>query len=204
VTRPKDTFGEDDETQAMAAIPFQRDGTQATRTSHPGQSGSVSASGPEGSASATSPADVMRLAEVARTRMVIRSGWVLGAVTIAALPLLSGDRTVRWVFTGAIVAAIAHGIVLDRIFRDPARFSHRKLLGLGLTMVVVVYSGILYFGVFSAAPVLMVMGLSVYSRTEGSALLFFIVVVVVQAVLSTIVIAGVIEDPGLFPVVDTP
>jgi serine/threonine-protein kinase len=60
--------------------------------------------------------------------------------------------------------------------------------------------GVLYYGPYSAAPLIVVVGIHFVARTEAERIARWIVVcaMIAYAALSTVIIAGIIDDPGVF------
>ena len=149
-----------------------------------------------------SPGDALRVEEVRRTRAFLRVGWVIAVGVAAALPVVPGDRRIA----GALYAALAVGVIGSawtyRELRDPARYRTARMRALALAGIVCGQLGILYVGAFSAAPLMVALGLYFFCRTEStaSAIAIYAVAAGAHAIEGALVIAGAIRDPGFYPV----
>ena len=142
----------------------------------------------------------LRDEEIQTARTMIRMGRVVGLAAIAPLPLLGGSLAVQIVFATTVVIAIAVGLVLERQFRNPDRYSENAMLALASLVVLAGLAGMLYYGIFSAAQLFPVLTIYVFSRRErySNTLVIYGMTAIGQVVLATIVIGGVVADPGLF------
>ena len=89
----------------------------------------------------------------------------------------------------------------DRL-RDPKRYSAARMDALALVALACGQLGILYVGAFSAAPLMVALGLYFFCRTEhtASAIAIYVIAAGAHAIEAALVIGGVIEDPGFYPV----
>jgi serine/threonine-protein kinase len=147
-----------------------------------------------------SPADVLWTAEVARTRAFIRLTMVSILGMLATLPLFSGDPTIEITMAVALVIGLlaAGGFYIS--IRDPRRYTHRAMTLLCLSGVVNAQIVVVYFGVFSAGVLLLVLGIYFFGRAESDTapLLVYAATACGQALCAALFIGGVFEDPGLF------
>jgi len=149
-----------------------------------------------------SAADALRVEEVRRTRAFLRLGWLVAAGVAIAVPIVPGDRRIAAALLAALViGVIASAWVHDQL-RDPARYRPAKLHLLALAALVCGQLGILYVGAFSAAPLIVALGLYFFCRTEStaSAIAIYAIAAGAHAVSATLVITGAIADPGFYPV----
>src|SRR5262245_21227118 len=111
-----------------------------------------------------SPSDALHVEEIRRTRALLRVGWVIAVGVAIALPLVPGDRGIA----AALYAALAVGATASgwtyRELRDPARYRPARMNLLALIGVVCGQLGIFYVGAFSAAPVMVALGLYFFCR----------------------------------------
>ncbi|MEO8844926.1 MAG: serine/threonine-protein kinase [Kofleriaceae bacterium] len=148
--------------------------------------------------SITTAADAMRDEEVHRTRLFIRLGWGASIGGLSAIPLIHGERHV----TVAVVAALILGMVVSfgfhQTFRDASRYTSRAVFVLGVMSVFNTHVVILFFGAFTLAPLLVVIGLHFIGRSEISARRAVLVTAMVcHGAIAVALIAGV-PDPGVF------
>ena len=148
----------------------------------------------------TTAAETLRVEEVERTRWFLQLGWIVAASVIAIVLALPGDRRIAIVLIATLSAGLVASIVLHRELRDPSRFDPRKLTALAFVCVICGQLGILYVGLFSAAPLITVLGLYFFCRTESLAAATAILVVAsgAHAVEAALILGGVIHDPGFY------
>jgi len=190
--------------------------TAATRLLSSGGGSSLSGSGPESGlgsdstrASLTttaSPADAMMLEEVARSRFFLAMAAMLASAFLVSLAILGGNPTLKLVLAGTIVVVLISATVLYLQIRDPLKYSPIKMSVVALITAVSAYHGVFFWGVFSPAPALIVLGIYFISRSEGlrGALLVYLTCAFAQALLSGLILSGAISDPGLYPITEGP
>ena len=149
-----------------------------------------------------SASDALHAEEVRRTRALLRIGWLVAVGVVVALPLLPGDPRIAVALLVALAVGVAGSAWMYRALRDPARYSPARMNLLALSGVACGLLGILYVGAFSAAPLMVALGLYFFCRTESSASAIAIYAAAAgsHAVLAAFVISGAIDDPGFYPV----
>jgi serine/threonine-protein kinase len=151
-------------------------------------------------ATITTPHEAMRNDEVERFR---RLGFPAIVVTVggllAVLGYLPGDTEVRRVFAVALVGYGVAAVWFRLRIRDPAKFDDNSLLVVGLAGAAAGSASVLYWGVFSPAPIVVAAGLYVHCLDSGkrSASIVYATCASVQLVASVAIIAGAIDDPGI-------
>jgi eukaryotic-like serine/threonine-protein kinase len=150
----------------------------------------------------TSAADALHDEEVERTRTFLRMGWVVAAGTALAVVVVPGDRRIAAALLACLAVAVLGSVWIDRELRRSARYSVHRLDALAVAAIVCGQLGILYVGMFSAAPLVVALGVLLFCRTEHlpSAIAVYVLAAGTHAVGAGLVIAGVIEDPGFYPV----
>ena len=170
--------------------------------------GAGSLSGVSASASASarraprSAADALHADEIGRTRALLRIGWVVALGVAVALLITPGDRRIAIALGATLAVAVIGSVSLHARLRDPSRYDPRHMNALAVVCVTCSQLGILYVGAFSAAPVMVAVGLYVFCRTErtAAAIVIYAIAAGSHAIEAGLVIAGVIEDPGFYPV----
>ena len=149
-----------------------------------------------------SPADALRVEEVRRTRALLRVGWMIAVGVVIALPIVPGDRRIALGLFAALAVGVAGSAWMYHQLRDPGRYRPARMNLLALAGIVCGQLGILYVGAFSAAPLMVALGLYFFCRTESqaSAIAIYAIAAGAHAVEAALVIAGVIDDPGFYPV----
>ncbi|MGN6106951.1 MAG: serine/threonine-protein kinase [Kofleriaceae bacterium] len=150
-----------------------------------------------GSASAA-----LRAEEVKRTRELLRLGWVVALGVAIALVITPGDRRLALALGIATAIGVAGSVCMDRRLRDPGRYDRLWMNALALVALACGQLGILYVGVFSAAPLMVALGLYFFCRTEhaASAIGIYVVAAGSHGLTAVLVISGIVEDPGFYPV----
>jgi len=161
---------------------------------------STSAGGRASRTTLTTASDALRNEEVERTRTFLRIGWVVAVGVVALTLLVPGNRQIATALLSILAVAVLGSIWLDTQLRDAARFDPAKMTALAFACVVCGQLGVLYVGAFSAAPVLTALGLYFFCRTESFAVagLMYAITAVSHGVAATLIITGVIEDPGFY------
>jgi len=150
----------------------------------------------------TGPAEALRDEEVERTRAFLRLGWLVAAGTVIAVLLVPGDRRIAAALLATLGLAVLGSLGLARELRAPAKYNVRGLDALAFAAIACGQLGILYVGSFSAAPLIVALGLVFFCRTEhrASAITVYLLAAGSHAVVAALVIAGAIHDPGFYPV----
>jgi serine/threonine-protein kinase len=150
----------------------------------------------------TNAGDALHAEEVKRTRTLLNVGWIAGLVVAAAVLVAPGDPRIA----RALLAVLAIGVVgsmwMHRELRDVARYRTSTMTLLALVAVSCGVLGVLYTGTFSAAPVGLTLCIYFFCRTESmaSAILIYVIASGSHLVASLLVIFGVFEEPGFYPV----
>lgn len=149
---------------------------------------------------ATTAVDALRNEEIDRARVFIRLGWVISVLTIATLPFLGAPLATNIVFTIGLVLGMIVSFGFYRAFRDPGRYNDGALLKLSVLCVSNASIAVFYFGVFTATPALMVIGIHFAARTEAvrTARWILAIAAIAYVVSAGIIISGAIDDPGVF------
>ncbi len=148
----------------------------------------------------TRAAAAMREDEIERAQMFAKVIAVIVAATYVSLALLGGDPLAKWLFAGTLAAYVTtETAVTIAISRDPDQYTEVKLYIPAVCGVFAAYSGVYYFGVFSAAPCVIVMGLYFNSLILGwrYTLSVYLGCALAQACLSGAMMLGLIHDVGL-------
>ena len=150
----------------------------------------------------TTATDALRDEEVERTRAFLRMGWALAAGVFAIAFVVPGNRELAEVLLAVVGLGVMGSVWLDRRLRRTTRFDQRELVPLAFICVISGELGILYVGHFSAAPLVTVLGLYFFCRTESltAAVATYAIAAGAHGIESVLIILGVIHDPGFYPV----
>jgi eukaryotic-like serine/threonine-protein kinase len=152
------------------------------------------------SVSLTTAADAMRNEEVERTRLFIIMGWVVSVVAASTLLFVDAPETVAIVFLAGLAIGAVVSVRYFRLFADPTQYTEQRLITLAMVCIVNSHIGVLLFGVYSASPVVVVVGIHFVARTELThvARWIFAAALASYTTISLIIIVGLIPDPGVF------
>jgi serine/threonine-protein kinase len=147
------------------------------------------------------PRDALRLDEVKRfCRMTYPSNVVAFVLVLVLLPFLPGDPLAARLFVGGIFVYAAGATWMRWKVRDPNEWRERNLMILTATGGAVMLGLTYYWGAFSFAPMVVVAAVYVASSDGETphAALTYAIAAVIQAGLAVAILAGVLEDRGLF------
>jgi serine/threonine-protein kinase len=148
---------------------------------------------------ARSPIEALRLDEILRTRRFAAIGLFIMVGGAVSFPFLPGDPTYTKVLYGVLVlAGLGLGWLIylagdvDRYNRAPSA------IGWFVPALCVTFA-VPYFGVFSPAPILLVLGTYFIGLGQSLplALAVYLACAIVQGTFAALVIAGRIDDPGI-------
>jgi serine/threonine-protein kinase len=144
--------------------------------------------------------DAMREEEIARTRLFIRMGWLLSVAAIATVFVVDAQPVIATVFVAGLVLGIAISSGYHRAFADPRNYTERALMVLAVICMINGNLAVLFYGVYSAAPLMIVIGIHFVARTEAERVARGILVSasITYAAMSLAVLSGWVGDPGVF------
>jgi eukaryotic-like serine/threonine-protein kinase len=156
-------------------------------------------SSPTGTSVIASPFDALHHDELARSRRLALIGISLAGVVAAAAALLGYHPGAAPLLYVAVVAAAAGNGYLFYLARSPARYTPGHVAAVWELTTLGVSAGIIYVGVFSPAPLALL--ISVYFISLGNslriALAVYLTFAVIMAGASAAFISGLARDPGL-------
>jgi serine/threonine-protein kinase len=161
---------------------------------------SAAAHTPAAPISLTTAADAMRDEEIERTRLFIAMGWVISVIATATVPFVDAPREMSIVFVAGLALGMVISFFYHRAFADPKKYTQRSLITLSIICVVNGHVAVLFFGAYSASPMLVVVGIHFVARTElvKVAQWIFVTAITCYSMISLVIITGLIEDPGVF------
>jgi len=146
-----------------------------------------------------SPLEALERDEILRTRRFCLIGAVIGTCGGAAAPLLPGDPTATAILLSAVGLALAAVLFLWLRTSDPVKFRRPSTLLGWYIPAVCVTASLPYFGVFSPASVVLVLGIyfTGLGKSSGLARAVYITCAGAQAILAALVITGTMRDTGI-------
>ncbi len=144
-------------------------------------------------------ADAMRDEEVHRTRLFIRVGWLASVGGLGAIPFVDSGRAVTTAFVAALLLGMVVSVGYHQRFRDPGNYTDRAMFVLGVMSTINTHVAILFFGAFTLAPLLIVIGLHFVGRSELSMRRPVLVTsCACHGAIALALILGLFPDPGVF------
>lgn len=158
------------------------------------------ASPPPPAAQPASPEEAARLDEIERTRAFMHLVFAFFLVMPPCMVFLDGDPLVSRVLAVAMALCIPPSVWLYVALRDPSRYREWYVVAVMLGITATTYVGIFYWGIFSPAPALVVVGIFFFCRAQSikAAWVIFVACAGIQAALAALVIGGVMRDRGIF------
>ena len=150
----------------------------------------------------TNPAEALHAEEIKRTRELLRVGWLIAVGAAISLAVLPGDRRIALAIAVTLAVGVAVSAWLHRDLRDATHYDLRKLNLVAIAAVACGQLGILYVGAFSAAPLIVALGVYFFCRTENttSAIAIYALAAGAHGIEAILVISGAIGDPGFYPI----
>ncbi len=143
--------------------------------------------------------DALRDEEVHRTRLFIRLGWLASIAGLGTIPMVKSEPHVTVAFVITLLGGMIVSFGFHQAFRDPRRFTQRALFALGVMCVVNAHVMILFFGAFTLAPALIVVGLHFVGRSElGARRAVWFTAIACHGAIAIALIAAQVPDPGVF------
>jgi len=155
---------------------------------------------------AASPADALLLEEIARIRVYALFSLIMYSAVLIGLPFLGGSTLLKWILLPQMVLGVAGAGHVVAALRDPRRYRPRVILALAVLATATGYTVILYWGINSAAPTTVALGLYFFSRSQSAraALFIYVLCAATQAALAALVLTGAIDDPGIYTGAERP
>ena len=169
------------------------------------EAGSASVPGTIGR-TANSPVEAMFLEEVARTRVFALMCIFIDIFAMIGLPFLGGNMVVRNILLAQIAVNTVGATYLYFDLRDPGRYRGTVVMSLALLATITAYTAILYWGINSAAPCMIVLGIYFFSRNQSlaAALVVYGLCAGSQALLAALTLSGAVPDPGMYTGAELP
>ncbi len=124
---------------------------------------------------------------------------ILCVFIVAAIPFFGGNALLRGILWGGTFFSIFTSYWLYYSLKDRRRYDQRLINLTALLSVVIVYSGVLYIGVHSAMALVVLPGIYFVGRSQTTQVSYsmYAVTAGMQGILASLVLTGVMRDPGL-------
>ena len=155
---------------------------------------------------ATTPLAALHADELERTRAFSKLAIVIGLGAGAAVLSAGGDPLAKKLFVASIAAMATAILYLLWRLRDPAAFSTRMVVGVGLFGFVAVLGGVHYWGIASPASAVMLFGIYFFSLGQfgKSAFALYLIGALGHLALSILIIAHVIPELSVVKTLSIP
>jgi uncharacterized membrane protein len=127
-------------------------------------------------------------------------GWLLSVVAIATVFVIDAPRAIAILFIAGLVIGIVVSVGYYRAFAEPRNYTERALMTLAVVCTINGHLAVLLYGAYTAAPLMIVIGIHFVARTEAErvARWIFASAVVSYTAISIAIICGAVADPGVF------
>ncbi|MBL9014813.1 MAG: serine/threonine protein kinase [Myxococcales bacterium] len=147
----------------------------------------------------TTAAQALEDEELKRTRMFIRIAWVATAVGLTAVPFVESARWMDILFVAALLSGLGVSVYYHHRFADPRNFGPGPMFVLGITSAFNASLAVLFFGAFTVAPIMLVMGLHFIGRSDLPVRrAVWLTAAGSHAAITLVLILGIAPDPGVF------
>lgn len=152
-----------------------------------------------GSTTIGSPLEALERDELLRTRRFCFIGACIAVAGAFSVPLLPGDPTASALLLSCVGGALASILFLYVRTSDPIAFRRTSTLLGWFIPAVCVTSVIPFFGVFSPAAVVLVLGIyfTGLGKSKGLAAAVYVVCAGMQALIAILVITEIVHDTGI-------
>jgi tRNA A-37 threonylcarbamoyl transferase component Bud32 len=155
---------------------------------------------PPARVSAPTASQSMQRQEVARTLQFLWQAVLFSVVVLITVFGLEGDPTAKRIFLVALaLSAVVCAVYAVVIRGNSVAYTLPRTLFCAYLLIATTFAGIYFFGVFSAAPAVVPLGLFFFSLTQSYRAPFstFVACAVLQAAMTVGVVVGVLPDCGL-------
>jgi serine/threonine-protein kinase len=145
------------------------------------------------------PLEALHLAELARTRKFMPLTLMLGVLGLFSLLVMPGGEHLKLVVAAGTTVTLIAMSTLYVLAKHPAKFTELRVASLYGVTVLGVFTHIYYWGVFSAATMLVALGLFFVGlgNSERVSFILYLACGVIQGVLAVLIATGGIPDLGV-------
>jgi serine/threonine-protein kinase len=153
-----------------------------------------------------SPAEAMRLEEIARTRAFLKIAMLTCVAAVAASLFPAGDPVAFWVVIAGAVTVSIGALWMLRITADPKRYSPRAVVPAALVMVAGSSGGLYYWGVGSPVAAMYVWGIYFFSLGANGRVTAFVygVLASLHLLFGVLIVTGAVADHGVIRISTLP
>jgi serine/threonine-protein kinase len=147
----------------------------------------------------TSPAEAMRLDEIARSKVFLRVAILTCFAGVLVALITKGDPAAFRVVCAGCGVTLLGSLWMLLAVRDPAKFSSRRMIGPVVVIGIGAFGGVYYWGVASPVAAMITYGLYFFSLGSSARLItvMYIFVALAHGALTGAVMAGLVVDRGI-------
>ncbi len=172
----------------------------ATQQLPPRKKSPTADSGTRASTVATaSPAEAMRLDEIARTRVFLKVAIVTCIAGALAAIVTGGDALAQRVILTTCAITTLGALWMLHVARDAASYTPMRLLGPGVVIAIGAFGGVYYWGCASPTAAMIAFGIYFFSLGANATITTacYILVAVLHGALGLAIMTGLVEDRGI-------
>ncbi len=144
--------------------------------------------------------DVAHREEAARARAIGAILAVLAIFTLSFLPFIGGAVWLRVLTGGTLLLLAATGAVVSLLARDPGRYGPWAFRAFGVSAVLCSVAVQYHLGVFSPTPLAVTLGIAFFGQGQDRwAVPICASAIAGYAVLTALIVFGIVPDLGVFP-----
>jgi serine/threonine-protein kinase len=163
------------------------------------RAGSAASKRQDGGGTSITLHDTLTQQDVERTRSFAKLATLVALSMAVTAPLVRGHPVVKPIFVLGMMAIAASCLLLLRALRDPRAYTMRRVMGYALACIAGGFTAILFFGVFSPAPLVVPFGLFFFAmaRSFTGTLSIYLSCAVSYAAMALPIAMRWLPDPGL-------
>jgi serine/threonine-protein kinase len=151
---------------------------------------------------ATSPAEAMRLEELARSQIFLKVAILTCFAGLGVAAATGGDPVAFRVIAAGCLITLIGAVWMLAIVRDAATFAHRKVFVPALVIAFGAFGGVYFWGVASPVAAMITYGIYFFSLGANGRITaaMYILVSVLHGALILLIAGGVIADRGIITI----
>jgi serine/threonine-protein kinase len=150
----------------------------------------------------TSPAEAMRLEEIARSQIFLKVAIATCFAGMAVALATRADAFAFRVVMGGCAVTLIGSIWMLAMVRDPAKYSARRIVAPALVIAFGAFGGVYYWGVASPTAAMIAYGIYFFSLGSSAPLItgMYVLVAVLHGALIALIMGGALHDRGIISI----
>ena len=143
--------------------------------------------------------EALKYDEIQRTRIFLKVIMAVIVLVGGQVFFVRGDPTAQKLVFAAMAVVALFTVVLHLRLRDESKYDIGQVTLIGYVIALGAFFGVYFFGTFSPAPALILMGIYFFSLGASfrATLAIYLTCAAAQGLLGSLIISGAIEDRGL-------